>query len=211
MPRPFIRKGEDSMLPFSYNKDRCRMYPVNPGTLYAYWDYSSDTWQRLERIGAELAVYLVPDKGPEERHLMSREIKSYYFKGLREATPYRLRIMARGDQGEEFLLESSIVATPAGHPSEDSTVVYASLRIDEPLPESESKSGKDFEEETIHDSRYYFEAFLKGTQKGKTVGSPEPAAMISEHFSHVTFKPEAEPLHLPSSFDLAKKSNHRDR
>lgn len=122
------------MLPYSYNEDRCTLLPVNPNLLFAYWDYSEETWNRLSKLGAPLTLLL---KCRGEKALFAEvpiESKNYYFTDLQANSTYTLTVAAReGEKLREFLT-SNPANTPADKPSENTAVHYMKLSLEQPLP-----------------------------------------------------------------------------
>lgn len=123
------------MLPFSYNKNRCYLLPVDPWKLHAYWDYSAKTWDMLTQSGPLIRLVLKADNQEYARAVVPREVKSYYFTGVEPSRAYQLFIEpAQGAQGQ-VILTSNPAKSLSDSPSMDLNIDFGTFPIDEPLYE----------------------------------------------------------------------------
>ncbi len=124
------------MLPFSYNQDRCLIFPVDPGSLYAYWDYSEESWQDMDQNNVNLILQMERQDGEVFTIQVRRESRSYWFKDLSPSTFYRLVLLTVDSQGEKkVFLKSSPVRMPPNQVSTHTEASFKTFSLEEPLPE----------------------------------------------------------------------------
>ncbi len=117
------------MLPFSYNHDRCLIYPVAPHLLFGYWDFSEETWNRITANGSSLKLILLRDDGNVRWFETDPRTRGFYFRGIDANTTYHLQLALWEDGADRMLMESPATTTPADRPSEDLSVQYAQFRF----------------------------------------------------------------------------------
>ena len=131
------------MLPFSYNKDDIELLPVEPNTLYAYWDYSAATWEELQQCEAKHLILILLSESNERHFIINLETKNYYFKGVKSNHEYQIQLACPLLNGFKLILESKKVTTPAKWPSENHTIVKTRFTFPKP-PEKPGKPMHDW-------------------------------------------------------------------
>jgi hypothetical protein len=112
------------MLPFSYNENRLIMLPVDPNTLFAYWDFTKDTWDRMIDEGATHLHLVLHSNGSFRAFGTECNTRNFYFKGVPANREYVLEL-GFGVHGRVVtLMESSPVTTPADRPSDNRLVQF---------------------------------------------------------------------------------------
>lgn len=107
------------MLPFSYDEDKLVLLPVDPNTLFAFWDFSTETWNRIAGNSPKNLV-LVLQCDSDERHFgVDRHTKSFYFKGLRSNNRYKLSFGYFENGQLITLMTAKPMMTPADRPSQN--------------------------------------------------------------------------------------------
>ena len=120
------------MLPFSYAENRLVLLPVDPNTLFAYWDFSSATWDFLTEKDIRNLI-LVLECGNDVRHFDApRGGRNFYFRGLQPRRKYRLKLSWRDADTLTPLMQSSFVTTPADRPSENRSTSLRKYKFPEP-------------------------------------------------------------------------------
>ena len=117
------------MLPFSYNSDRCYLYPINPRSIYGYWDFSAKTWEELERSGGKLVVILRRADEEVARIDVDRESKNYYFKHVEPNASYRMTLAYRDGGRLQAIMASRSVTTPTDRLSGDRSLRFRKFRF----------------------------------------------------------------------------------
>ncbi len=114
------------MLPFSYNENCAYLFALSPDRLFGYWDYDTETWQKITSAPARPVVLLLCSGEQIVRRIeIHPETKNYYFTGVIPATAYRLCI-ATPENGEDVaLIETPVATTPRDRPSPQEDTVFA--------------------------------------------------------------------------------------
>lgn len=128
------------MLPFSYNHDRAVLLPVDPGLLFAYWDFSAQTWGGIEPLRWPLLLMLSRSDGEMWRFEIPKDAKTYYFKGVVPNARYTLTIAIWDGDQDRILMQSNPVVIPNNRPSLDRAVRWARFSFRTP-PFRRKKSG----------------------------------------------------------------------
>ena len=119
-----IKKDKLNTLPETYNKDFCRLMPVNPKWTYSYWDFSEKTKNNIKKFSKN-KIYIRLIKIDKEDKIQSKETvffdtvdlentKSYYFNVPKDDSNYVVQLEIESKKGVfKPILESNELKTPS--------------------------------------------------------------------------------------------------
>ena len=136
----FLMEEEAMTLPFSYNEDMIELLPKNPEQLYAYWDLSTKTWERV--ADKMLVLQLKTNKDDLILETMiPNNVRDYYFNIPDNRGPYKVILGMQDDNGNMMkLMVSGPIKAPPNHPGYGE-LRFAKVPFDIPLPELRQKGG----------------------------------------------------------------------
>jgi|GEM_PF-5384593 len=168
------------MLPFSYDEDKLVLLPVNPNTLFAFWDYSTKTWDRIAGDSSKSPI-LVLSCDANERHFgVEPHTKSYYFKGLRSNNKYELSIVYHKNGERVTLMSARPITTPADRPSSNKHFETVKFSFVEP-PKTIGKVNLQWEPPVEH-----FEERVNGASDQASSGQQDLSKNLSSDSSSGT-------------------------
>lgn len=130
----YLKEEDLASLPFSYNEDLLTLLPKNPEQLYAYWDLSTQTWERIADKGPLVLRLELAGDGPVSETLVPNNTREYFFRIPDSRGPYRV-VLGQQDHGKiKILMVSEPVKAPPNHPGQGE-VRFAKVPFGTPLPE----------------------------------------------------------------------------
>ncbi len=131
------------MLPFSYNENRGYLFALSPDRLFGYWDFDTETWQRITATSMRPVVLMLRSGGKIVRRIeIDPETKSYYFSGVIADRDYQLLVAVPENGEDRVLIETAVAQTPRNQPSLHTETVYARQEEERglaPSPQLESE------------------------------------------------------------------------
>jgi len=108
---------ENKELPFSYNQDKIDLLARNPEELYAFWDFSTETWDSLS-FYSQLRIKLeIPGMEVVLDRMIQKDIREFYFHIPDKRGPYRVILsVVTQNSMSKVILRSSVIKAPPNHP-----------------------------------------------------------------------------------------------
>jgi len=136
----FLNEEEAISLPFSYDEDIIALLPKNPEELYAFWDFSTDTWERIANKGTLLLQLELEGSGVIAKKRIPIAVREFYFRIPDSRGPYRA-VLGRLENGKFMaLLQSQPIKAPPNHPG-PGEVRFAKIPFETPLPQLHKDGG----------------------------------------------------------------------
>ena len=136
----FLNEEEAIALPFSYDEDIIAILPKNPEELYAYWDLSTDTWERIANKNTLVLRLELESIGVIVEKRLPVTAREFYFSIPDSRGPYRV-VLGRLENGEfSTIMASQPIKAPPNHPG-PGEVRFAKIPFETSLPELHKQGG----------------------------------------------------------------------
>ncbi len=113
----YLNEEDAAQLPFSYDEDAITLLPKNPEQLYAYWDLSTTTWERIADRGNLILRLELAGDGVVYETMVPNNVREYYFRIPDTRGPFKVHLNYQDESGRmHTLLSSQPVKAPPNRP-----------------------------------------------------------------------------------------------